>query len=41
MTQKTAHKRPKAIQLTSHPGGRGRSPYPWFGAHEIRCCAGR
>jgi len=28
MTQKTAHKRPKAIQLTSHPGGPGPKPVP-------------
>jgi len=28
MNQKTAHKRPKAIQLTSHPGGPGPKPVP-------------
>ena len=28
MTSKTAHKRPKAIQLTSHPGGPGPKPIP-------------
>jgi GTP cyclohydrolase II len=28
MTAKTAHKRPKAIQLTSHPGGPGPKPIP-------------
>ena len=28
MTPKTAHKRPKAIQLTSHPGGPGPKPVP-------------
>src|SRR3954465_14671413 len=28
MTQKTAPKRPKAIQLTSHPGGPGPKPVP-------------
>jgi GTP cyclohydrolase II len=28
MTTKTAHKRPKAIQLTSHPGGPGPKPVP-------------
>ena len=28
MTSKTAHKRPKAIQLTSHPGGHGPKPIP-------------
>jgi GTP cyclohydrolase II len=28
MTAKTGHKRPKAIQLTSHPGGPGPKPIP-------------
>ncbi len=28
MNSKTAHKRPKAIQLTSHPGGPGPKPVP-------------
>jgi hypothetical protein len=28
MTAKTVHKRPKAIQLTSHPGGPGPKPIP-------------
>jgi GTP cyclohydrolase II len=35
MTAKTVHKRPKAIQLTSHPGGPGPKPIPVvWGAQE-------